>query len=681
MPRPPASETVTDMDEKEAKARIEHLRREIERHNAAYYLHDAPVISDADFDRLMLELRGLEAQYRQFADPDSPTQKVGGAALDAFAPVRHARPLLSLENASSEADIAAFLNRLAKAGLAEPAFVVEPKMDGLTLSVTFEQGRFRLAATRGDGIVGENVTANARAIKALPARLSEDVPRLAVRGEAYMDKQAFVQLNERREEAGQPLFANPRNAAAGSLRQLDPSVTAGRKLAIFFYDIIELEGGAAASQSELLERLAAWGLPVNPERRLCRGINQIMGYIAEMEQKRHKLPYEIDGMVVKLDDIAARDILGTTGKFPRWAMAYKFPPEQRETVVQDIMIGVGRTGAMTPAAVLRPVFLAGSTISHATLHNEDNVRDKDIRIGDTVLIQKAGDVIPEVVRVLREKRTGAEKEFIMPLHCPECGSPGVRLPGEAVRRCLNIDCPARIYESIIHFAGKHGMDIEGLGPGLVRRLLDEGLIDDITDLYHLEAAKIAALSGFGETSTANLLRAVEQSKGRPLHNLLFALGIRHVGEQAAKIFAASFADIDQLMAADVVTLTAIPEIGGVIAQSIVDFFAEPHNLRLIERLREAGVNLRGEQRQQGQQPLAGLIFVISGVLPGLGRDEAKDLIEKNGGKVSSSVSRNTSYLLLGENAGSKLDKANALQVPAIGLEQLLMMLGEDADNA
>ncbi|NLF80533.1 MAG: NAD-dependent DNA ligase LigA [Clostridia bacterium] len=669
------------MDDKEAKARIEHLRREIERHNAAYYLHDAPLISDYDFDRLMLELRDLETQYQQFADLDSPTQKIGGAALPAFAPVRHARQLLSLENASSEADLAAFLSRLTKAGLAEPLFMVEPKMDGLTLSVSFERGRFSLAATRGDGVTGENVTANARVIKAIPARLSEAVPRLAVRGEAYMDKQAFVRLNERREEAGQPLFANPRNAAAGSLRQLDPSVTAGRKLAIFFYDIIDIEGEAPSSQSGLLERLAAWGLPVNPERRLCRGVKQIMDYIAEMEQKRHDLPYEIDGMVIKLDDIAARNMLGATGKFPRWAVAYKFPPEQRETIVQNIIIGVGRTGAMTPAAVLKPVFLAGSTISHATLHNEDNVRDKDIRIGDTVLIQKAGDVIPEVVRVLREKRTGAEKEFVMPLHCPECGSPGVRLPGEAVRRCLNIDCPARIYESIIHFASKHGMNIDGLGPGLVRRLLDEGLIDDITDLYHLEAAKITALPGFGEISTANLLRAVEQSKGRPLHNLLFALGIRHVGEQAAKILAASFADIDQLMAADAQTLTTIPDIGGVIAQSIVNFFAEQHNVRLIERLREAGVNLREEQKTLGEQPLAGLNFVISGALANLSRDEAKALIEENGGKVSSSVSRNTSYLLLGENPGSKLDKANALQVPVIELAQLLAMLKEEAGYA
>jgi DNA ligase (NAD+) len=671
------------MDEREAKARIEQLRQEIAQHNAAYYLHDTPKISDYDYDQLMLELRRLEAEFPQFFAPDSPTQKVGGEALAAFAPVRHAQPLLSLENAFSEDDVAAFLNRLSKAGLMEPLFVVEPKMDGLTLCVSYQQGRFSQAATRGDGTTGENVTANARAIKAIPGLLKEKLPRLTVRGEAYMTKQSFARLNERREEMGEPLFANPRNAAAGSLRQLDPSITAGRKLEIYFYDIIDLAGADITSQSGLLEQLAALGLPVNPERRLCRGLAQIMAYIGEMEQKRHQLPYEIDGLVIKLDDIAAREQLGTTGKFPRWAMAYKFPPEQRQTIIEDIVVGVGRTGAMTPAAVLRPVFLAGSTISRATLHNEDNVRDKDIRIGDTVLIQKAGDVIPEVVRVLREKRTGAEKEFIMPLNCPECGSPSVRLPGEAARRCLNIDCPARVYESIIHFASRQGMDIEGLGPGVVRRLLDEGLIRDITDLYHLDKERIAALPGFGEISAVNLIQAVEKSKSRPLRNLLFALGIRHVGEQAAKILAASFADIGALIATDMATLTTIPEIGGVIAESIVDFFAEQHNRELIERLREVGVNLRGEIRQgkAGNQPLAGLTFVISGALPDISRDEAKELIEANGGKVSSAVSRNTDYLLLGENPGSKLDKANELQVKTIELPQLLAMLREEASHA
>lgn len=666
------------MNEAVAKKKIDQLIEEINKHNRAYYVEDAPLISDFEYDALMEELKSLEAAFPQLLDPNSPTQRVGGEVLPAFATVHHAHPLLSLENAFSQNDIAAFVARLQKAGLNSPAFVVEPKMDGLTLSISYTNGQFSAAATRGDGTTGENVTANAKAMKSIPRKLKESVAELTVRGEAYMPKHIFAELNAEREENGEPLFANPRNAAAGSLRQLDPKVTASRKLEIFCYDIISSTGFAPTGQLQLLEGLAELGLPVNPERRLCHTVDEIMGYIEEIEIKRHQLPYDIDGMVIKLNDIAARASLGATGKFPRWAIAYKFPPEQAETTVEDIIIGVGRTGAMTPSAVLTPVLLAGSTISRATLHNEDNISDKDIRIGDKVLIQKAGDVIPEVVKVLKDKRTGCEQQFIMPLICPECGTPSIRPEGEAVRRCPNTSCPARLYESIVHFASKNAMDIDGMGPSVVKNLLANGLIHNIADLYHLDKAAIAALPGFGEISADNLLRAVASSKERPLSRILFALGIRHVGERAGKVLSAHFPDIDALIAADEDSLNEIPEIGPVIAKSIVDFFREEKNLLLVEQLKESGLDFTGERPLNSDDlPLAGQIFVLSGTLPGMSREEAKELIETNGGKTSSSVSKKTSYLLLGENPGSKLEKANSLGIPTMTLSELLQKVNQE----
>lgn len=663
------------MNEIEAKNRIQQLRETINQHNKAYYIDDAPLISDYAYDALLRELKSLENDFPQFITADSPTQKVGGDILPAFASVQHPRPLLSLENAFSRDDIEAFIARLNKAGLTAPVFTVEPKMDGLTLSVSYKNGAFVSASTRGDGISGENVTANAKVMKSIPKTLTQQVPLLTVRGEAYMPKNVFAALNRDREENGESLFANPRNAAAGSLRQLDPNVTAGRKLEIFFYDIINSEGITVTGQSDLLKCLADLGLPVNPERRVCHNVDEIMSYINEISIKRHQLPYDIDGMVIKLDEMKARSVLGETGKFPRWAIAYKFPPEQAETVIEDIIIGVGRTGAMTPSAVLRPVFLAGSTISRATLHNEDNIRDKDIRIGDKVLIQKAGDVIPEVAVVLHEKRTGQEVKFVMPQRCPECGSISVRPEGEAVRRCPNIDCPARLFESIVHYASKNAMDIDGMGPKVVRALLDHKLISSVADLYLLDKRDIAALPGFGEVSAQNLLNAISDSKNKTLARLLFALGIRHVGERAGKVLANCFSDLDEIIAADKETLTAIPEIGPVIAQSIVEFFQSEKNLQLIEQLRKAGLNMQGNKTESAAKlPLSGLIFVITGTLPGLGRDEAKELIEKNGGKTSSSVSKKTSYLLLGENPGSKLAKARSLGVATISLDELMRKL-------
>lgn len=656
--------------------RIKELREKLHKYNTAYYDNDSPLVSDYEYDDLMRELIGLEHDYPQFQSADSPSQKVGGTALAAFAPVNHKRHLLSLENAFSKEDIAGFLTRIEKSG-AKPVFTVEPKIDGLTIAVTYKNGKFFSAATRGNGVTGENVTANAAVIKAIPQMLKEPLPELTVRGEVYMPKNNFVLLNQEREEDGEPLFANPRNAAAGSLRQLDPRITARRRLEVFFYDVIA--GPEYQSQHELLDRLSALGLPVNEERKVIGSLDEICGYLEEMTQKRHLLSYDIDGMVIKLDSIPQRDLLGTTVKYPKWAIAYKFPPEEAETVVEDIIIGVGRTGALTPTAVLRPVFLAGSTISRATLHNEDNIREKDIRIGDHVYVHKAGDVIPEVASVIKNSRTGKEKIFSMPRFCPECGSPALRPEGESVRRCLNIDCPARLYESIIHFASKPAMDIDGMGPGVIRKLLDSNCINNIVDIYDLDKEKLLKLEGFAAVSAEKLLSAVEKSKKRPLSALLFALGIRHVGEKAGKVLSSSFPDMEHIIAADKDTLTAIPEIGEIIAQSIIDYFRSDSNRELVKNLEKHGVNMLGQPIiPAGKQPLSGLVFVITGTLENMSREEAKALIEHNGGKTSSSISKKTDYLLAGANPGSKLAKANELNVPVIDLKRLQAML-EPAD--
>ena len=636
------------------------------------------MISDRDYDMLEQELKELETQFPALLRPDSPTQTVGGRAEKRFAPVEHAAPLLSLEDAFDYDDLAAFRSRLVKAGVEEPDLLAEPKMDGLSLAVTYRDGRFSAAATRGDGLAGEDVTANVAAIASLPKQLSRPVPLLTVRGEAYIPKTLFAQLNSEREENEETLFANPRNAAAGSIRQLDPKVTAGRNLHLYFYDIIDSQGlPPVSTQRELLETLAGLGLPVNTERRLCRDFAAMTDYMEQMREQRHALEYDIDGMVFKLDQLALRPLLGATGKFPRWAIAYKFPPEQAETRVEAIEVGVGRTGALTPTAHLAPVLLAGSTISRATLHNEDNIRDKDIRIGDTVIIQKAGDVIPEVVRVLTEKRTGAEQVFSMPENCPVCGSPTLRLEGEAARRCVNESCPARLYEAIVHFVSKKAMDIDGLGPMIVRQLLDAGLVNDVAGLYDLKQEQLAVLDRLGDKSAANLTAAIDASRGRGLARLLFGLGIRHVGERAGKVLSARYRDIYELMAADETELTAIDEIGPIMAASIAGWFAKAPNKELIRRLADAGVDLQGEGgKETAAGALSGKTVVISGTLPGIGREEAKALLEAHGAKVSGSVSRKTDYLLLGENPGSKLDKANALGVPAVSWEQMQALMEE-----
>ena len=666
------------MNEQEAALRVEELTEALKKYREAYYQQDAPLISDYDYDMLEQELKELEAEFPSLLQADSPTQTVGGRAEKRFAQVAHAAPLLSLEDAFDYDDLAAFRSRLVKAGVDEPLLLAEPKMDGLSLAVTYRDGRFAAAATRGDGLVGEDVTANVAAIASLPKQLKLPLPSLTVRGEAYIPKTLFAQLNADREEAGETLFANPRNAAAGSIRQLDPKVTASRNLHLYFYDIIESSGlPTPASQSELLDILADLGLPVNPKRRLCPDLESMTAYMEQMREERHALEYDIDGMVFKLDPLPPRQLLGATGKFPRWAIAYKFPPEQAETRVEAIEVGVGRTGALTPTAHLTPVRLAGSTVSRATLHNEDNIRDKDIRVGDTVLIQKAGDVIPEVVRVLPEKRTGAEQVFTMPENCPVCGSPTLRLEGEAARRCVNESCPARLYEAIVHFVSKKAMDIDGLGPMIVRQLLDAGLVQDVAGLYSLTQEQLAVLDRLGEKSAANLTAAIDASRSRGLARLLFGLGIRHVGERAGKVLSARYKDIYELMAADQAELTAIDEIGPIMAASIAGWFAKAPNKELIRRLADAGVDMQGEGgKDTAAGPLRDKTVVISGTLPGIGREEAKALLEAAGAKVSGSVSRKTDYLLLGENPGSKLEKANSLGVATVSWEQMQELMAE-----
>lgn len=662
------------------KRRIEALRREIEKHDFRYYVLDAPVITDAQYDRLMVELQQLEQEHPDLITPDSPTQRVGGKPREGFVTIKHAVPMLSLANAFSEGELREFDHRVKSAlGDAPYSYVVELKIDGLAVSLTYRQGIFVRGATRGDGENGEDITANLKTIRSIPLRLNQPVDLLEVRGEVYMPKESFVALNARREERGEPPFANPRNAAAGSLRQLDPAVTAGRNLTIFVYGTGEMEfahGKIPASHSEVLKFLEVLGLRVNPHYQVCRNIDEAISYCRIWQHKKAELPYAIDGMVIKVNSLAQQALLGATMKNPRWAIAFKFPPEQAETIVRDIIVSVGRTGVITPTAVLEPVFLAGSTISRATLHNEDIIRDKDIRIGDRVIIQKAGDVIPEVVEVVKEKRTGTEKKFTMPKTCPACGAEVIRQTGEAAYRCTGAACPAQLLEGLIHFASRGAMDITGLGPAVIKQLVDTGLVHDVSDLYRLTTEQLKKLERFADKSAENLINAIAASKDNPLHRLVFALGIRHVGERAARILAEHFGDIRKIMDAGYEELVAIPEIGPKIAESIIAFMHEPQNRALIERLVQNGVNVVAEKTAPEAQKsrLAGKTFVLTGTLASLKRDDAKKLIESLGGKVSSSVSKKTDYVVAGDNPGSKYDKAVQLGVNIIDERELLELL-------
>ena len=668
-----------DLERAQALDEAQKLRREIRHHEFLYYVLDAPEITDAEYDALMRRLQEIERAYPDDVPPDSPTRRVGGKVSPEFTEVRHMTPLLSLGNAFSDEELAAFDARV-KSGLPEGSeveYVFEPKIDGLACSLIYENGRLVRAATRGD--VGENVTANVRTIRSIPLTLNvkegEEVPELLdVRGEVYMPRHAFMKLNEQRSEAGENEFANPRNAAAGSLRQLDPKVTASRQLSFFAYGV---GAGHKDKHSASLAMLHDYGFKVSEGYAVVKNINEAIAKIKDFAAKRQSLAYDTDGAVIKVNAVYQQNILGATGKDPRWAIAFKFPPEQAETKLEDIIIQVGRTGVLTPTAVLTPVKLSGSTISRATLHNEDFIRSKDIRIGDTVVINKAGEIIPEVLHVVKEKRTGAEQEFFMPAECPECGWKTERLNGEAAIRCTNPHCPALGREGLIHFASKGAMDIDGCGPAVINQLLDNGLISDPADLYLLIKPQLTALERMGDKSADNLLNAIAESKKQNLDRLLFALGIRHVGAKVARLLALHFGSMEKLMAAETDEIAAIEDIGPKIAESVVTYFASPVNIDLIERLKELGLNMEMEAAElDTAHPFYGKTMVFTGTMPTLDRATAQTMAQQVGAKVTGSVSKKTDYVVAGAEAGSKLTKAQQLGVTVIDEAEFLRLLGE-----
>ena len=659
------------------KSRVGELRKEIEKHNYLYYVKDQPEISDADYDQLMRELIRLEAEYPELQTPDSPTQRVGGAPLAVFKSVRHRVPLLSLDNAFNREDLLAFDDRVRRGlkltGAIE--YTAELKIDGLTVALTYENGSLVQAATRGDGAEGEDVTANVKTIKSIPLKLPKgEGVNLGVRGEVYIKKADFEALNRERERKGEALFANPRNAAAGSLRQLDPKVTASRPLDAFFYDVLYLEGREVTTQADGLELLKEFNFKVNPLTKVCHGIESAIEFCETWTARRDELPYEIDGIVIKVNSLHFQTALGATAKAPRSKIAYKFPAQQVKTKVLDIVVNIGRTGAATPTAILEPVKVAGSTVSRATLHNEANIREKDIRIGDRVIIQKAGDVIPEVVASLPEERTGEERIFMMPEKCPECGSTIYREPGEAVSRCIGATCPAQLREGIIHFVSRDAMNIEGMGEAIVVQLIDSGLIHDVADLYRLQYEDLVKLERFGAKSATNLLNSIEQSKGNNLSRLLFGLGIRHVGAGAARELAGRFGSIEKLMEANLEDLMAIPAIGPKIAASLVKYFQEPHNRELVRKLIDYGVNTLESVSSNVPQTLAGKTIVVTGTLASFGRAEVEEIIRSHGGKAASSVSKNTDYVVAGSEPGSKLQKAREIGVRVLNEAEFKQLL-------
>lgn len=665
------------MAENTAQQRMAYLYEEIARLNRAYYDLDAPLVTDAEYDALLRELQALEEDNPQFARVDSPTQRVGGSSSAKFSQVEHEVPLLSLGNTFSGEELTEFAARCEKSAGQPLTYVLEPKIDGLTVALTYEGGKLVQAATRGNGTVGENVLENVLTIAGLPHKLPDFNGRLLVRGEVYMPKAAFAELNEQREQDGEATFANPRNAAAGSLRQLDSAVTAGRKLAVWLYDILLLEGAEQPqTHQQALQFLHKLGLPVIEEW-LAGDIATVVAALEGWQQKRHQLAYDIDGLVLKVDDEQVRQSLGSTAKAPRGAVAYKFPAEAVETTVLDIQVGVGRTGVLTPLAVVEPVWVAGSRISKATLHNEDNVADKDIRIGDRVLLHKAGDVIPEIIKSLPEKRSGDERIFVMPHNCPECGSAAERADGEAAWRCLNPACPARIREGIYHFVSRGAMNIEGMGPQLINQLLESGKIHDAADIFLLTEEDLLPLPRMGQKSAQNVLQSIETARTRPLSALLAALGIPYVGGRAGQLLAAKFNDLQVLSTAKYEDLLAVEAIGEIIAGSVVKWFADADNQNLLQKLQAGGVRPQAEVTKKTEGLLNGKIFVLTGTLPSLTREQAKAMLEAAGAKVTGSVSRKTDYVLAGEAAGSKLEKAQQLGVSVITEEEMLAMLAEN----
>ena len=668
-------------------ARMKALREELQYHNWRYYVLDDPQISDQEYDALFRELVALEQANPQLVTTDSPTQRVGAKPLSAFRSVQHRIPLSSLSNAFSHQELATFVERVRRNLESETLeFMLEPKIDGLAVALTYENGSFTLGVTRGDGTEGEDVTGNLRTIKSLPLKLQGKPPGiLEVRGEVFMPKAAFVSLNRAREEQGQQTFANPRNAAAGSLRQLDPKVSASRALNLFVYtlaqkDDLPLWEQGITTQQEALAELARLGFPVNPNVRLCKTITEITSYCNWLEEERSSLPYEIDGAVLKLNDLALQEKLGSTARSPRWAIAFKFPPRQATTTVEDIVVQVGRTGTITPLAILEPTLLSGSTIARASLHNQDYIQEKDIRIGDQVVIQKAGDVIPEVVRSLPERRDGSEQIFQMPHACPACGSEVVQAPGEVAVRCVGLSCPAQLREGIIHFASRDAMNIEGLGPKLIDQLLAKELVRDPSDLYSLTQQDLLTLGRVKSKLAEKLLTAIANSKTNSVERLIFGLGIRHVGLEAARLLAAHFQSLDKLIEASPEELTAIGGIGPQIAESIRDFFTREQNLQVLEKLKAAGLNFRAVQAQKATA-FEGITFVLTGSLENFTRANAKEKIEALGGKVSGSVSRKTNYVVVGEDPGSKLQQATKLGIKILTEEEFSRLLRDASEDS
>lgn len=662
------------MDKPDVKKQIDELTELINFHNHQYYVLDKPEISDFDYDMLFRKLTELEQHYPEYKHHDSPTQRIGGEALEGFEKVTHSVVMESLQDAFSKAEVYEFDQKMRQLfGSQKLSYNIEPKIDGLSVSLEYENGRFVRGSTRGDGRVGENVTENLKTIKSIPLKLLKPVFYLEVRGEVFISKADFIRLNQERKKEGQALFANPRNAAAGSLRQLDPKIAAKRKLDIFIFNIQQVDGYEFELHSQALDFLRDLGFKVI-DNNIYHDINDAYNKVIEIGSRRNSLYYEIDGAVIKLDSLSQRIQAGSTSKTPRWAVAYKFPAERQITTIKDITIQVGRTGVLTPAAELDPINIAGSTVSRATLHNLDYIRQKDILIGDKVVIQKAGDVIPEVVEVLKDQRSGDEKEFEMPALCPECGSAVVREEGEAAHRCTGIDCPSQLLQNIIHFASRDAMDIEGFGEAVAAQLLKNGLISHASDIYYLDAQQVATLERMGVKSSENLILAIEKSKHNDLSRLIFALGTRHVGQRAASILAEHFGSLDNLMQASFQELILIHEIGATMAKSIISFFSDKHNRQSIEKLRSAGVNFLAKASDVKDSRFSNLIFVLTGTLDSYKRDEAAKIIEQYGGKVSGSVSKKTSYLVAGSDAGSKLSKAKELGVNIVSEEEFLDMI-------
>ena len=656
------------MDPREA---IERLTQELEYHNRQYYVLDDPKISDFDYDRMLRQLEELEKQYPQYASPTSPTRRVGGEAISQFQKVQHAVPLESLQDVFSFDELREFDARV-RAEEPEAEYSVEPKVDGLSVALEYIDGVFTRGATRGDGLTGEDVTENLKTVRSIPMRLEGAPARLIVRGEVFMPRASFEALNQQQEQAGKPLFANPRNAAAGSLRQLDPKIAAQRRLDILIFNLQLAEDRAFQTHSETLDYLRALGFKVIPYT-LCRDMDAAERQITALNETRYTLPYDIDGAVMKLNSLAGRARMGSTAKFPRWAAAFKYPPEIKSTVLQDIVVQVGRTGVLTPRAIVAPVHLAGTTVTAATLHNQDFITEKDIRIGDTVKIRKAGEIIPEILEVELDKRPAGTEPYLLPQTCPVCGAPVVRDEDGAALRCTGAECPAQLARNLAHFVSREAMDIDGLGSAIVETLIEHKMLTNPADLYQLDFEAVAELPGQGKKSAENLKNSIEASKQNDLSRLLCAFGIRQVGTKAAKTLAAAFGSLDAIAGASEEELTAVPDVGGITARSIRDWFDSPQSRDLIERLRAAGVNFTA-QKQATDDRFAGLTFVLTGALSLFTREEATEKIEQCGGKAASSVSKKTSYVVAGENAGSKLKKANELGVPVLSEQEFLEML-------